>query len=89
MCDVRSPVVRSSRSEGRKICKKYKVSPEPAVLKHYKDGNFHKDYDRKMTVTSMVNFMRDPAGDLPWEEDAAAEDVVHLSNAQVRYGSGV
>ena len=73
----------SSYSEGRKICKKYKVAPEPAALKHYKDGAFHKDYDRKMTVTSMVNFMRDPSGDLPWEEDASAEDVVHLGNAQV------
>ncbi|XP_043224621.1 protein disulfide-isomerase A5-like [Amphibalanus amphitrite] len=72
--------------EGRKICKKYKVAPEPAALKHYKDGAFHKDYDRKMTVTSMVNFMRDPSGDLPWEEDATAEDVVHLSNAQALAG---
>ncbi|XP_037092879.1 protein disulfide-isomerase A5-like [Pollicipes pollicipes] len=79
---VGSVVYIDCSGDGRKICKKYKVAPEPSVLKHYKDGAFHKDYDRKLTLTSMVNFMRDPAGDLPWEEDATAEDVVHLSNAQ-------
>lgn len=42
-----------------------KVAPTPFALKHYKDGDFHKDYDRSMTVTSIVNFMRDPGGDLP------------------------
>lgn len=80
VCNAVASVVYS---EGRKVCKKYKVAPDPATLKHYKDGAFHKDYDRRHTVASMVNFMRDPAGDLPWDEDAAAEDVLHLSNAQV------
>lgn len=37
-------------------------------IKHYKDGEFHKDYDRSVTVNSMTNFLRDPAGDLQWEE---------------------
>ncbi|KAK7866488.1 hypothetical protein R5R35_014353 [Gryllus longicercus] len=67
--------------EAKKLCKKLKVAPEGFVLKHYKDGDFHKDYDRLMTVQSMVNFMRDPAGDIPWEEDTTAVDVVHLPDA--------
>jgi len=65
------------------MCKKLKVSPEPFMLKHYKDGDFHKDYDRLETMQSMVNFMRDPSGDIPWEEDNMAVDVVHISDALV------
>lgn len=61
-----------------------KVAPTPIALKHYKDGDFHKDYDRQMTVTSIVNFMRDPAGDLPWDEDPIGADVYHIQDAVVR-----
>ncbi|KAK9686365.1 Thioredoxin [Popillia japonica] len=68
-------------SDAKKMCKKLKVNPEFYVLKHYKDGEFNKDYDRKETVQSMVNFMRDPTGDLPWEEDATANNVLHISDA--------
>jgi protein disulfide isomerase family A protein 5 len=39
-----------------------KVEPEKWVLKHYKDGEFHKDYDRALTLKSMVTFLRDPTG---------------------------
>lgn len=67
-----------------KLCKKLKVTPDPIVLKHYKDGNFHKDYDRQMTVSSLVNFLRDPTGDLPWEEDQSGTDVIHLGDTDVR-----
>lgn len=67
-----------AHSDKKKLCKKLKVTPEPWVLKHYKDGDYHKDYDRQMSLPSMVNFMRDPAGDLPWEEDPAGKDVVHF-----------
>lgn len=74
--------------EAKKLCKKLKVSPEPFLLKHYKDGEFHKDYDRLETVHSMVNFMRDPAGDIPWEEDSASVDVVHISDAMVSFCCG-
>ncbi|KAF5294296.1 hypothetical protein FQA39_LY13440 [Lamprigera yunnana] len=66
--------------DGKKMCKKLKVTPETYVLKHYKYGEFNKDYDRKETVTSMVNFMRDPTGELPWEEDVTANDVVHITD---------
>ncbi|KAG8197832.1 hypothetical protein JTE90_020110 [Oedothorax gibbosus] len=69
--------------EAKKLCRKLKVTPEPHVLKHYKDGEFHKDYDRKHTVQSIVNFLRDPAGDLPWEEDDRAKDVFHISDSAV------
>lgn len=62
------------------MCKKLKVSPSPETLKHYKDGDFHKDYDRRMVVQSMVTFMRDPAGDVPWEEDPAGAEVLHLAD---------
>ncbi|KAK5650473.1 hypothetical protein RI129_001502 [Pyrocoelia pectoralis] len=66
--------------EAKKMCKKLKVSPETYILKHYKYGEFNKDYDRKETVTSMVNFMRDPTGELPWEEDASAANIVHITD---------
>lgn len=65
------------------MCKSLKVKPEPYILKHYKDGEFHKDYDRKETSQSMVAFMKDPAGDAPWEEDDQATDVVHLPDPKV------
>ncbi len=35
------------------------------MLKHYKDGEFHKDYDRSITLKSMVTFLRDPTGQSP------------------------
>ncbi|XP_016962249.1 protein disulfide-isomerase A5 [Drosophila biarmipes] len=69
------------QQDRKKLCKKLKVSPDPYAIKHYKDGDFHKDYDRQLSVSSMVTFMRDPSGDLPWEEDPAGEDVVHFSDA--------
>lgn len=68
--------------DGKKICKKMKVNPEPYAMKHYKSGEYHKDYDRKMTVTSMVTFMQDPTGEIPWEEDDSAVDVKHLDSRE-------
>ncbi|RZF47675.1 hypothetical protein LSTR_LSTR006311 [Laodelphax striatellus] len=67
---------------GKKLCKKMKASPEVIEMRHYKDGEFHKNYDRRETVASLVNFMRDPKGDLPWDEEPTAVDVVHLPNLQ-------
>ncbi|XP_078376471.1 putative protein disulfide-isomerase A4 isoform X1 [Oculina patagonica] len=66
----------------KKLCKKLKVSPQPVVLKHYKDGNFNKDYDRKNTVKSMLNFLNDPTGEMPWEEEEGTEDVRHVKTSQ-------
>lgn len=72
-------------SETKKLCKKLKVATDkPYYIKHYKDGDFHKDYDRSETVSSMSNFLRDPTGDLPWEEDPGATDIFHLQDGEVR-----
>ena len=67
--------------DGKKLCKKLKIANDPAfVIKHYKDGDFHKDYDRALKSKCLVTFLKDPTGDLPWDEDPAAQDVAHLSN---------
>jgi len=68
-----------SDKDGKKLCKKLKVPGDPVyVIKHYKDGDFHKDYDRAQKVKSFVTFLKDPSGDLPWDEDPSSQDVVHL-----------
>lgn len=72
--------------EGKKLCKKLKISSDKAyTIKHYKDGDFHKDYDRSETVNSISNFLRDPTGDLPWDEDPTATDIFHLQDGEVSY----
>jgi len=30
-----------------------------------------------------VNFLLDPTGDIPWDEEVGAEDVVHIESEQV------
>lgn len=66
------------------MCKKLKISADkPYYLKHYKDGEFHKDYDRNESVNSLCNFLRDPTGDLPWDEDPTATDIFHLQDGEV------
>ena len=62
----------------KKLCKKVKVTAR--VVKHYKDGDFHLDYDRQERTSSIVRFMKDPTGDLPWDEDANSGDVVHIGD---------
>lgn len=32
---------------------------------------------------SLYNFMLDPTGDIPWDEEPDAGDVVHIANEQV------
>ncbi|KAI5723095.1 hypothetical protein M8J76_001320 [Diaphorina citri] len=69
--------------ETKKLCKKMKVEVNlPYVIKHYKDGEFNKNYERKETVSAFVNFLKDPKGDIPWEEDESAQAVVHLPTPQ-------
>ena len=50
--------------DGKKLCKKLKINLEnnEYILKHYKDGEFHKDFDRLETVESLTTFMKDPKG---------------------------
>ncbi|XP_022832782.1 protein disulfide-isomerase A5 isoform X2 [Spodoptera litura] len=70
-------------SEGRKLCKKLKVATDkPYYMKHYKDGEYHKDYDRNESSYSLSNFLRDPTGDLPWDEDPTATDIFHLQDGE-------
>ncbi|CAM9432206.1 unnamed protein product [Lampetra planeri] len=71
--------VDCGNSEGRKLCKKMKVeSGGTSKLMHYKDGEFHVEYDRAETFKSLVAFMFDPTGDPLWEEEPDAKDVVHV-----------
>ncbi|CAH1107569.1 unnamed protein product [Psylliodes chrysocephalus] len=75
-------VIVDCSGSAKKMCKKLKISEsDPFTIKHYKDGDFNKAYDRKLTVSSMTNFMRDPTGDIPWEEDSSAVDVVHIPDS--------
>ncbi|CAH2034635.1 unnamed protein product, partial [Iphiclides podalirius] len=75
--------INCSNSESKKLCKKLKVNPEKAYhIKHYKDGEYHKDYDRSETVSALSNFLRDPTGDLPWEEDPTVKDIYHLQDGE-------
>ena len=76
-------------SQSSKLCKQLKIEPNPFVLKHYKDGAFHKDYDRKLSTKSLLNFMKDPAGDLPWNEVESAKDVLHLPNEKVLFNKKI
>jgi hypothetical protein len=36
-------------------------------------------------IQSMINFMLDPKGDMPWNEDALAQDILHLNNPKVKF----
>ncbi|KAJ8307304.1 hypothetical protein KUTeg_015388 [Tegillarca granosa] len=69
-------------SNAKKLCKNAKTNPSKLELKHFKDGEFNKDYDRKMAKKSMVNFLLDPTGDIPWEEEPTATDVIHIDTPQ-------
>ena len=65
-------------SDAKKMCKNLKVKPSLYVLKHYRNGAFHKDYDRLMEEKSMVSFMGNPTADPPWSEDSSAGSVRHV-----------
>lgn len=65
-------------NEAKKLCKNLRVNAEPFALKHYKDGEYHKDYDRKLVEKSFVSFIRNPSADAPWSEDSTANDVYHV-----------
>ena len=64
--------------DGKKLCRNLKVSPAMFELKHYKDGAFHKDYDRLLQEKSMISFLQNPAAEPPWSEDPTSEDVKHI-----------
>lgn len=64
--------------DAKKLCKSLKLKPDPFLLKHYKDGTYTKDYDRRLQDQSMYAFMENPSQDPPWSEDVDAKDVFHL-----------
>ena len=43
--------VDCSSQDGKKLCKKVKATK--GEFKHYKSGEFHKNYDRKLLFTSL------------------------------------
>ncbi|EFO27312.1 hypothetical protein LOAG_01176 [Loa loa] len=73
--------INCNDGEVKKLCKKLKITPKPYILKHYQNGEFHKDYDRRINTNSMYRFLLDPAGDIPWDEDPTAVNVVHLDDS--------
>ena len=75
--------VHWDNNKGKKLCKNVKIpGSEPFSLKLYKDGEYHKDYDRAKKAKSIVAFLEDRGGEMPWEEDPLAQEVVHLSSPQ-------
>merc|ERR1719391_512469 len=75
-------LVRINCQSATKLCKKLKVSwpdKKKLILRHYKDGDFNKDYDRPLTERSLTTFVQDPTGDAPWDEDPEANDVLFLN----------
>lgn len=65
-------------AEAKKMCKNLKVKPSPYALKHYRDGTYHKEYDRLMEEKSMLSFMAKPTAEPPWSEDPSAGSVRHV-----------
>ena len=64
--------------DGKKLCRNLKINPALFELKHYKDGTFHKDYDRLLQEKSLISFMQNPAADPPWSEDPTSHSVRHI-----------
>lgn len=71
-----------SCADAKKLCKKQKLAQLATYeLRHYSDGKLNRLYDRALVKKSMMNFLRDPKADLPWEEeDGASQQVIHLAN---------
>ncbi len=64
----------------KRICKAFKASPASVELKHFHNGKFNVDYERSLSVKSIVNFLADPTGDLPWEEESDGQHVLHIGD---------
>ncbi|CAF3708791.1 unnamed protein product [Rotaria sordida] len=73
-------LVYISCEKGKKLCKKFKCDTNNNELRHFKDGDFHKVYDRAHVAKSMITFMLDPKGEMPWDEDELTRDILHLNN---------
>jgi len=75
-------VIRCTENKAsKKLCDGQLKPKEKFSLKHYQQGEFHKDYNRPLKAISFENFMLDPESEeSPWSEDESAKDVVHLSD---------
>jgi hypothetical protein len=72
----------SNKELKKSMCKKALSENENYSLKHYKDGQFNKNFDRQMTKNSIQSFLKDP-NEIPFEEESSAKDVVHLLDVSV------
>lgn len=70
--------VDCTTKDGKKLCKNLKVKTSSFAMKHFKEGTFLKDYDRLLTLKSLLSFMENPAAEPPWSEDSDAGDVRHI-----------
>ncbi|GAB1600815.1 protein disulfide-isomerase A5-like [Argonauta hians] len=69
-------------SVAKKLCKKLKMSSNTYEIRHYHEGEFNRNYERKLAVKSMAKFLQNPKGDIPWDEDPTAENIVHVESEQ-------
>lgn len=84
----RGSVVFVDCSAAKKVCKSLKLSIDRStgyILKHYKDGSFHKNYDRLLQKSSLLDFLEDPTSEAPWSEDPTSKDVKHISSSTSFY----
>lgn len=74
-------------NNAKKLCKNLKVvgGGRKYYLKHYKDGTYHKDYDRLLRKSSILDFMKDPLSEAPWSEDPTSKDVRHIETSTSLY----
>ena len=76
-------------SSAKKLCKNLKIGgkgdQKKYHLKHFKDGSYHKDYDRLLRKSSLLDFMKDPTSDAPWSEDPTSKDVRHIESSTGLY----
>lgn len=77
-------IVNCESEIGRKTCKKMKLSnaQKPYLLYHYNNGQFNKEYDRRLNEASIKRFLADPTSELPWEEEPDSKDVFHVPDAK-------
>ena len=68
-------------SQAKKVCKKFKFTPQKVELYHFSDAKFNKVYDRPVRTKSLINFLKAPNEDAPWSEDPGASDVIHIEQA--------
>ena len=74
--------VDCSSKDGKKLCKSLKVKTTSFALKHFKDGAYLKDYDRLLTLKSLLSFMENPASEPPWSEEEGTGDVRHVESPE-------